>query len=73
MERGETYYYSIVAKNVVGEGEMVLPEMVMIPMEVKEGSPTLGGVFVLLAMLVGMAVLMMKRKDKLMDGAGRVV
>jgi hypothetical protein len=31
----------------------------------EEESPALGGVFVLLAMLVGMAACMMKRKDKL--------
>ena len=63
IKRGETYWYAVVAVNDVAEGEPHYPEMVMIPMEMKEGSPTLGGVFVLLAMLIGMAASMMRRKD----------
>jgi len=63
VERGESYWYVVVAVNDVGEGELHYPEKVMIPIEVKEGSPTLGGVFVLLAMLVGVAFIMMRRKS----------
>jgi hypothetical protein len=63
VEKGETYWYAVVAKNEVGEGEPPYPEMVIIPME-EEESPALGGVLVLLAMLVGMAAVIRMRKGR---------
>jgi hypothetical protein len=63
VKQGKTYWYTVVAKNDLGDGEPVAAFKVKVPKE--EESPALGGVFVLLAMLVGIAATMMRRKDKL--------
>ncbi len=62
VKPGKTYWYTVVAKNDLGDGEPVAAFKVKVPKE--EESPALGGAFVLLAMLVGVAALMMRRKGE---------
>ena len=66
VENGVAYNYSLAAINIGGPGEFASVTGIMPAFKVKvpeeEESPALGGVFVLLAMLVGMAATMMRRK-----------
>ncbi|MCK4969058.1 MAG: PKD domain-containing protein, partial [Thermoplasmata archaeon] len=49
-------------KVTVSDGETSVEDEFTVVIQKEEESPALGGVFVLLAMLVGMAALMMRRK-----------
>ena len=52
LEKGTTYYYSVVAKNDVGDSEPVASEEAKVPKDKKEDSPGFGVVAVAMALLL---------------------
>ncbi|NOQ54074.1 MAG: hypothetical protein GQ558_05670 [Thermoplasmata archaeon] len=64
VEKGKTYFYKVMATSDSGDGDMSRSADAKIQTE-EEESPALGGAFALLAMVVGVAATMMRRKNKL--------
>ncbi len=61
LERGTTYYYSVAARNDVGEGEPILAREVKVPKE-KDESPGFEVVAVLATLLIIVPIIMRREE-----------